>query len=133
MRTIKFRGYNHKNKQWLYGCYLFNRGKHFVAPEGLADPQKTWEDFEIDIDTLGQYFGLRDRNGREIYEGDIVDVWSQGSHCKDGIVMWGSGRCGFFIGNATNTMVWNLSGDHNGREALEVIGNVHEQNAIQRC
>lgn len=71
MREIKFRGRNPKNEQWLYGFYLQNRGAHFVCPDEFAD-DKSWDDYEILPETLGQYTGLKDEFEKEVYEGDIV-------------------------------------------------------------
>ena len=71
-RKIKFRGYNLKNKKWIYGNYFMNRGKHFVVEDEIAEPQKTWEDFEVDSESVGQYVGKNDNEGNEIYEGSLI-------------------------------------------------------------
>lgn len=71
-RTIKFRGYNLKNKKWLYGYYLVNRGKHFIAEEGLQPPGMTWEDFEVEPESVGQY--VCSVHGIDIYEGDLIEA-----------------------------------------------------------
>ena len=70
MREIKFRGWNPKNKCWLHGFYLQNRGAHFVCPDEFAHG-KSWDDYEILPETLGQY--LCHHDDQDIFEGDIVE------------------------------------------------------------
>ena len=71
MRTIKFRGYNEKRGVWLYGSHIINRGAHFVAPDEFANG-KTWEDYEVIPESVGQFTGLHDKNGKKIFEGDVI-------------------------------------------------------------
>ena len=73
MREINFRGYNRKNKQWIYGFYLQNRGAHFVCPDEFANG-KSWDDYEVDPETVGQFTNLYDKNHKRIFEGDILKV-----------------------------------------------------------
>ena len=74
MRTVKFRGYNIKNKQWIYGYYLVNRGKHYIVQDGVVEPFKEASDFEVDYNSVGRYVG--EYRGETIYEGDHVHVTS---------------------------------------------------------
>lgn len=72
-RVILFRGWNKKNKRWLYGYYCVNRGEHFISPDEFVNPLDTYEDYVIDADTVGQYTGMKDTNGVKIFEGDIIE------------------------------------------------------------
>lgn len=71
-REIQFRGWNKKNKQWLYGYYCVNRGEHFIAPDEFVNPLASYEDYVVDADSVGQYTGMKDAKGKRIFEGDII-------------------------------------------------------------
>ncbi len=113
-REIKFRGKRIDNKKWVYG---------FLADEDYINDIDSIDlsSIEVDIDTVGQFTGLFDKNGKEIYEGDIIKGFDIT------IEVWYSEDRACFIAEMKepqNDMVDILGGYDTQR--MEIIGNIYD-------
>ena len=116
MRQIKFRGLRTDGKGWVYGlpyssCY-----------DDEMDQIVEWENhYDVKPETVGQFTGLQDRNGKEIYEGDFL----RGSSDDKCLVIWRQDLASF----ALTKDGWAY--DHYFGEAIdpgfcEIIGTIHD-------
>ena len=128
MREILFRGKRVDNGEWIQGDLV-----QFL-PHGIVrivTQEPPYKDAEVDSDTVGQFTGLTDRNGKKIFEGDIIHLeYSQvffGGEYFGEYTAEVSYKEGCFITDGINNgdeIETPLSGFDN--DELEIIGNIHD-------
>ena len=124
MRTIKFKGKCCHSDAWAYGNLVDYGEDEYPEIQGFDvyhEGNDIWQEPTVERDTIGQFTGLYDKNGKEIYEGDIV-------RCNEFVyeVVYERKRFASFALRRDKDMYDHYFGEAMECDACEVIGNIHD-------
>lgn len=135
MREILFRGKRIDTGEWVYGwpfadtadCSLKKNGKCICQHDGSeffivewVDIYHEYEERKVTPETVGQFTGLLDKNGKRIFEGDIVRLYFIDAE-EVGEIVWDEERY--------RVAYFSPDGDIYGVDGtveIEIIGNIHD-------
>lgn len=123
MREIRFRGKCRNTGAWVYGSHVQTGvGLHYIIPQNLIS--NALFETVVDKESVGQYIGLKDKNGKGIYEGDIVDTTYDGSTFV-GVVVYDLSELDFKATDGKEHYRQNFQYLPRCDE-IEIIGNIYE-------
>lgn len=160
MREILFRGKainrdkgehttNYKNGEWVYGLITKLYDDNFLNLPAEMINEDGITGIEIDYKTIGQYTGLTDKNGKKVFEGDIIKAEFKPQNYKEppyaiGNVVFENGTFKIAVSVSKNRSEYktfenenirSFSIEHNFLDrhyVLEVIGNINDSPKLLR-
>lgn len=124
MREYLFRG--KFGNEWKYGFLS-------IEPKGLVikEPYKNESSnvWHIDADTVGQYTGMKDKNGKRIFEGDIIDFSDRSDSDGYGVIKYDANETEFGI---EYDNIYESLGKHYYPEDIEIVGNIYDNPNLVR-
>lgn len=131
MRETKFRGKRLDNGEWIEGDLLRMLDHWFIfpdpAPEGI-------DKYAVDPATVGEYTGLKDKNGKEIYEGDVIRSPLSEDKTRPHRIFYHTGNAAFMGALVDRKELCYLRLDQNWIYKFEkvVLGNIHDNPELQK-
>jgi len=131
MREILFRGKRIKDGKWVYGLPVDYCNEKYILVLTNFEEERVYEQYphkemlphKVVPETVGQYTGLKDKNGKKIFEGGIVvDRWANEYTpvFQNGIYMAYNPKHLTENGPSTQfNVIW--------KDGCEIIGNIHEE------
>lgn len=128
MRDYEYRGKSIHNG-WVYGSYI-SRGHHNYIYDLIIDYKSIKK--AVMPETVGQYIGSADTNGKKMYEGDIVDYWNpNGDYIGREVIEYAKGtgyeiRTPFVEEYDLTTIGWAIKDGY----TFEIVGNKHDNQGL---
>lgn len=156
MRTIKFRGKRCDNSEWVCGYYVGCtetwKGGHFHKSWIITSARSNGGFFAlqgrypVQDQTIGQFTGMHDKNGKEIYEGDIIKYTRynfKSEYLKEEkieeiyVVFWNESKHAFYChtefengGGSSGFLVFE--DERAEKNEIEIVGNIHDNPELLR-
>lgn len=129
-REIKFRGKRADNDEWIFGGYMKNKNGTYISDTENYHLNASYKHYLVDSETVCQYTGLKDKNGKEIYDGDLIRYKNGGIEEIDEVFFdneYGTFEIAFNRNKSNSATLGFWIADLDEESSYEIIGNIYER------